>query len=119
MNEAGGGPRDVRIALVTAPDATVAERIVRALVGEGLAVCGNIVQGVTSIYRWRGEVHRDAEVLIILKTTGTAADRLTRRVADIHPYEVPEVLILPVESGHPPYLAWVVAGCATAGSETP
>ena len=118
MNEAPG-PCDVRIALVTAPDAAVAERIVLALVEDGLAVCGNIVQGVTSIYRWQSEVHRDAEVLIILKTTGTTADRLIHKVAEIHPYEVPEVLILPVESGHPPYLAWVVAGCATAGSETP
>ncbi len=111
------GDTGVRVALVTAPDAATAERIVTALVEAGLAACGNIVQGVTSIYRWEGAIHRDAELLIVLKTTAATADRLIHKVAEVHPYEVAEVLILPVESGHSPYLAWVAASCRPIGAE--
>ena len=98
---------DVRLALVTAPDAATAERIVNALVDERLAACGNILPGVTSIYRWRGVVERAAEVLIVFKTTAAAVDTLVRRVPELHPYDVPEVLIVPVPVGHGPYLQWV------------
>lgn len=98
---------DARVALVTAPDAASAEVLVRALVEEGLAACGNIVGGVTSFFRWQGALERASEVLIILKTTAEAAPRLTARVPELHPYDVPEVLVLAVESGHAPYLTWL------------
>lgn len=97
----------VRIALVTAPSREVAESLVRQLVEERLVACGNIVPGLTSIYRWEGEVACDAEVLIVLKTADEAVPRLTERVVELHPYEVPEVLVLPIEAGHDAYLAWV------------
>jgi len=97
----------VRIALVTAPSREVAESLVRQLVEERLVACGNIVPGLTSIYRWEGEVACDAEVLIVLKTVDEAVPRLTERVVELHPYEVPEVLVLPIEAGHDAYLAWV------------
>ncbi len=102
-----GAWTDVRVVLVTAPDVAVAERMVRALVEEGLAACGNVVPGVRSIFRWQGEIRAESEVLVILKTTAGDAGRLTARVAALHPYDVPEVLALPVASGHEPYLAWV------------
>lgn len=98
---------DARVALVTAPDAVSAEALVEALVEEGLAACGNIVGGVTSLYRWEGALERASEVLIILKTTAQAAPRLTARVPELHPYDVPEVLVLAVETGHAPYLTWL------------
>ncbi|HUH12173.1 MAG TPA: divalent-cation tolerance protein CutA [Longimicrobiales bacterium] len=98
---------DARVALVTAPDAESAEALVRALVEEGLAACGNIVGGVTSFFRWQGALESASEVLIILKTTAAAAPRLTVRVPELHPYDVPEVLVLAVESGHRPYLSWL------------
>lgn len=98
-----------RVVLVTLPDQAAAERLVDRLVGERLVACGNIVPGMTSIYRWQGRVERANEALVIFKTTAAGAERLIRRVPEIHPYDVPEVLVLPVESGHRPYLEWVSA----------
>jgi len=98
---------DVRVVLVTAPDGPTAETLVRRLLDERLVVCGNILPGVTSIYRWRGEVQQDSEVLVVLKTHEDLVAPLVRRVPELHPYEVPEVLALPVVGGHRPYLDWV------------
>ena len=95
--------------LMTAPDAEVAERLARTLVDERLAACANIVPGVVSVYRWEGEVQRDSEVLIILKTSAEVLDDLESRAVELHPYDVPEVLALPVRGGHGPYLDWVRA----------
>ncbi len=96
-----------RLVLVTVPGEAVAEGLVRALVDEGLAACGTIVPGVLSIYRWRGAVEREREALVILKTTVAAVARLLERVPELHPYEVPEVLVLGIEAGHAPYLEWL------------
>lgn len=98
-----------RIAFVTAPDPELAESLVRTLVEERIVACGNVLSGVTSIYRWEGGIERTGETLIILKTTASAGPRLVRRVAELHPYECPEVLIVPVESGYLPYLEWVAS----------
>ncbi len=111
----GGAASDVRVVLITAPSADVAEKLVRALVEEGLAACGNVVPGVTSIYRWRGAIHTDAEVLVVLKTTAARVGALLERAPVLHPYEVPEVLVLTVESGHAPYVAWVHASTVSSG----
>jgi periplasmic divalent cation tolerance protein len=97
------------VVLVTAPSHDVADRIVTTIVEEGLAACGNIVPGVTSIYRWEGTVQRDSEVLILFKTTGAVLSRLMTRVEEIHPYDVPEVLAVPVAAGSEAYTAWVAA----------
>jgi len=105
----------VRTVLVTAPDADVAEGLATTLVEEGLAACGNVVPGVTSIYRWQGALQRDAEVLVILKTTAARVEALRARVVELHPYEVPEVLSLSVSEGHGPYLDWVRDSVEAAG----
>ena len=97
------------VVLVTAPSLDVAESIVTTVVEARLAACGNIVPGLVSIYRWEGVVQKDAEVLILLKTTVGAAAALTERVVALHPYDVPEVLVLPVSAGSEPYLAWIRA----------
>lgn len=96
-----------RVVLVTAPDARTAEALVRTLVEEGVVACGNILPGITSIYRWQGEVEHETEVLVVFKTTPAGARRLAARVPELHPYDVPEVLILPVEGGHRPYMQWI------------
>lgn len=96
-----------RVVLVTAPDAAVAESLVRRVVEERLAACGNIVPGVTSIYRWQGAVEHETECLIIFKTTAAGAEALVERVPELHPYDVPEVLVLALEDGHAPYLGWI------------
>lgn len=96
-----------RVVLVTSPSEEVAESLVRRVVEEGIVACGTIVPGVTSIYRWQGTVERATEVQIVFKTTVSGADRLVRRVPELHPYDVPEVLVLRVDGGHGPYLDWV------------
>lgn len=93
--------------LSTAPNAEVAERIAAALVEERLAACANVLDAVTSIYRWQGKVEREREVLMVLKTSSDAAKRLELRLVELHPYEVPEVLVLDVRDGSVPYLDWV------------
>jgi periplasmic divalent cation tolerance protein len=102
-------PADAAVVLVTAPDHAVAERLVTMLVEERLAACGNIVAGVASIYRWEGAVERADEVLIILKTASSAVPQLSERVAALHPYDVPEVLALPVAAGLESYMTWIAA----------
>jgi len=98
---------DVRTILLTAPDAETAERIGRALVEERLAACANVVPGVVSVFRWEGAVRREAEALVIVKTVAARVEEVRARVVELHPYDVPEVLVLPVVGGHAPYLAWV------------
>ena len=97
----------LHVVLVTAPDAEVGARIGRALVEEGLAACVNLVPGVRSIYRFEGAVHDDAEVLLILKTRAALSSALAARVRALHPYQLPEVLALPVAGGSEPYLEWL------------
>ena len=92
---------------MTAPDGAEAERMGRALVEERLAACANVVPGVVSVYRWEGRVQRDEEALVILKTTGEGVPALKARAVELHPYDVPEFLALPVVDGHQPYLDWV------------
>jgi periplasmic divalent cation tolerance protein len=97
----------LRVALMTAPSADVAESIVAALLSERLIACGNITLPVVSIYRWQGETERAAEVLVIMKTTAPAVPALLKRIPELHPYDVPEILLLPVPEGYAPYLKWV------------
>ena len=99
---------DVLIALCTCPDAAVSGRIAEALVGEGLAACVNTLPGITSVYLWKGEVQRDSEVLLLIKTTQARLPELTGRVRQLHPYELPEVIAVPVSGGLPDYIQWVI-----------
>jgi periplasmic divalent cation tolerance protein len=95
------------VVLITAPNQEVAKTIARALVEERLAACVNLVPGLTSIYRWQGEVVEDQEVLLIVKTTTFAFPRLKERVLALHPYTVPEIIALPIAEGHGAYLSWL------------
>ena len=102
MNDTG-----VLVVLVTAPDTEVARRIASRLVEERLAACGNVVPGVTSLFRWEGAVRDEPEVLLVLKTSAGSLERLEARVRELHPYDVPEVLALPAVGGSEAYLDWV------------
>ena len=97
----------------TFPTPDKAAEVVRTLVSEQLAACGNLVGPVRSIYRWKGEVQDEAETLAILKTTRDRFEAMRARLVELHPYEVAEVIALPVEAGHAPYLAWVAAETTT------
>jgi periplasmic divalent cation tolerance protein len=100
---------EVRVLLVTAPDAETGARIARALVEEGLIACANLVPGIRSIYRWEGRVADEAEVLLVLKTRADRCAAVAARVKALHPYALPEVVALPVVDGSDAYLDWVVA----------
>ena len=97
----------IRVALITAPDLETATGIARALVEEHLVACVNLVPGIRSIYRWEGNIEEDAEVLLVVKTRADRADALVDRVAELHPYELPEVVMLPAVGGSLAYLDWV------------
>jgi periplasmic divalent cation tolerance protein len=97
------------VVLVTAPSSDVAAAMARTLVEEGLCACGNVVPGIRSIYRWEGKIHDDAEAMLVLKTERRLVPELKLRLGELHPYQVPELLVLPVEDGLPAYLAWVAA----------
>ena len=104
---------DGLLVLITAPDQTSAERIATELVEKRLAACVNIIPGLTSIYRWQGEMHRDPEVLILVKTVRAAWERLQETVCNLHPYELPEIMAVEVSDGLAAYLDWVAAEVRT------
>jgi len=95
------------VVLVTVPDREQAQRIAETLIAERLAACVNVVPGVWSIYHWRGKVERAAEELLLVKTRETHVARVAARVREIHPYEVPEIIALPVTAGSQAYLDWL------------
>jgi periplasmic divalent cation tolerance protein len=98
---------NIRAILTTAPNAEVGVLIARALVEEGLAACVNVIPGVRSIYRWGDEVQDDPEVVLIIKTRADRCEALAARIEDLHPYDVPEVLVLPAVGGSIPFLRWI------------
>ncbi len=93
----------------TFPDETTARAAAEAVVHEHLAVCVNLVPGVESLYRWEGKVNTSREVLAIIKTTAECYPVLEKRLHDLHPYQVPEVLAFPAPMVSEKYLAWVKA----------
>jgi periplasmic divalent cation tolerance protein len=95
------------VVLSTVGKAEDAERIGRALVERGLAACVNVLPAVTSIYRWKGTVEKDEERLLLIKTRAERFEALRQALVSLHPYEVPEVLALPIAHGHQPYLDWL------------
>lgn len=93
--------------LCTVPDQSVAESIATAVVGDGLAACVNIIAGIGSVYRWQGKIEQATEQLLIIKTTRAAYARLEERIAQLHPYELPEIIAVPIETGLAQYLSWI------------
>jgi periplasmic divalent cation tolerance protein len=100
---------DHLVVLSTVGRAEDAERIGRALVEGGLAACVNVLPAVTSIYRWKGKLEQEEERLLVIKTRADRFEALREALVALHPYEVPEVLALPVAAGHAPYLEWLDA----------
>jgi periplasmic divalent cation tolerance protein len=96
-----------KVIFMTAPDATTAQRIVQTLVEERIVACGNIMPGITSIYRWEDEVQTSHEVMVLLKTTESRAAQAVQRIAALHPYDVPEAVALDISAGLPAYMDWI------------
>lgn len=105
----------VIVALSTCPDEASAERIARILVGERLAACVNRLPGLASTYFWDGRLQQEAEVLLIIKTTAARLGELEARLRAVHPYELPELVALPVAGGNERYLQWVRTGVSRCG----
>jgi len=102
------------VVFCTCPDQAVAERLAAALVDERLAACVNLVAGITSIYRWEDQVQRDSECLLIIKTRQIIYPLLETRLQELHPYETPEIIALPIQAGAAPYLNWLAANTETS-----
>lgn len=92
-----------------------AESMARALVEDSLAACVNVAPGLRSIYRWNGSLQSDEEVVMLIKTTGDRFPALRDRLVAMHPYEVPEVVALPIVDGHDAYLRWIESATASTG----
>jgi periplasmic divalent cation tolerance protein len=95
------------VVLMTAGTKEEAGQIAQAVVEERLAACVNVIPGVTSYYRWQGEVQCDQEWLLVAKTRQALVNRLRKRVEALHSYDLPELITLPVTGGSEGYLAWV------------
>jgi len=91
----------------TLPDRTAADRVAHALVAERLAACAQVSGPIASTYRWKGEVERATECYCHLKTTVERLPALRNRLRELHPYEVPEIIAVPITDGDPSYLRWI------------
>ncbi len=97
----------ITLNLCTCPDRATAERLAQQLVERRLAACVNILPGITSVYLWQGAVAQEAELLLLIKTASERVEAMQQALAELHPYEVPEIISLPIASGHTPYIEWV------------
>ena len=103
---------NVKLIYVTAPSLADAKRIAETVVSEKLAACANFFDGMSSIFEWEGKLCREQEALLILKTTAERVAELTERIKELHPYDCPCVVALPVEGGNPDFLKWVCTATA-------
>lgn len=106
----------VFLILSTCPDADTAQRLARILVEERLAACVSLLSGAVSTYRWQGRVEQATEVQLLAKTPADRRDALMARLAELHPYELPEILAVETAAGLPAYLDWVTAETRTDAS---
>jgi periplasmic divalent cation tolerance protein len=95
------------ILLCTCPDDEVAADLSTRLVEQGLAACINRFPGLTSVYKWEGEMKSGTEVQLVIKTSAMAVDKLIEELQRLHPYELPEIIAVPITAGYGPYLDWI------------
>jgi periplasmic divalent cation tolerance protein len=100
------------LCLSTCSDQATARRIAETLVGERLAACVNLVPGMRSVYRWKGQVETSDEVLMLIKTSAQRLPDLRERLLALHPYELPELIAVEIADGLPAYLDWIAAESA-------
>ena len=98
---------EFRLVLCTCPDQATAQAIAERVVDEGLAACVNILPGVTSVYQWQGQRETAQEHLLLIKTSAPAYEKLEQRINGLHPYELPEVIAVPIQTGLAAYLGWI------------
>jgi periplasmic divalent cation tolerance protein len=108
--------QDVVMVMTNAPDLLLAKRIAHLLIEEQLAACVNIGTPMLSVYSWKGEIEGAEEIPMIIKTTVIKQQAMIERLVELHPYDVPEAVVLPVVDGYGPYLDWVRS--LTSGTRT-
>jgi len=107
-------PEKILLALSTFPDAEIARRISNQLVSERFAACANIFSSVESIYRWKEKIESGNEVFVLFKVSEDRQSAFQDKLRSLHPYDVPEIIFVPVASGLPEYLQWVAENCGQA-----
>lgn len=103
------------VVLMTAANAEEAERIAQALVDRRLAACVQILPAIKSVYRWKGEIESESEVLLLAKTVREKFVELERAVRAVHSYKTPEIIALPVNLASEPYLKWLIDSLGSSG----
>ncbi len=98
---------DVVLVLTQAPDQEIAKNIAYLVVEEGLAACVNIATPVLSIYKWKDDIERTEEIPLTIKTTWSRYAALSQRIKELHPYDIPEIVVVPVMAGDNAYIQWV------------
>src|SRR5712691_7211920 len=104
----------ILLALSTFPDAEIARRISNQLVSERFVACANILPSIESIYRWKDKIESGNETLVFFKLSEDRQSAFQDKLRSLHPYEVPEIIFIPVLSGLPKYLQWVAENCGQA-----
>jgi periplasmic divalent cation tolerance protein len=102
---------NILLALSTFPDAETARRISNQLVTEKFAACANILPAIESIYRWKEKIESGNETLVFFKLSEDRQSAFQEKLRSLHPYEIPEIIFVPVSSGSPEYLDWIVENC--------
>ena len=102
----------ILLALSTFPDHETAQRIANQLITEKFAACANILPSIESIYRWQEKVETGNETLVLFKLSDDRKSAFQEKLSSLHPYEVPEIIFVPVTGGLPEYLGWVVENCS-------
>ena len=102
----------VLLALSTFPDRETARDISNELVTKKLAACANILPAVESIYRWKEKIESGNEILVLFKLSEDRQSAFQEQLRSLHPYEVPEIIFIPISSGLPEYLRWVIENCS-------
>ena len=107
-------PEKILLALSTFPDVEIARRISNQLVTERFAACANVFQSVESIYRWKEKIESGNETFVFFKVSEDQQSAFQDKLRSLHPYDVPEIIFVPVASGLPEYLWWVAENCGQA-----
>jgi periplasmic divalent cation tolerance protein len=102
-------PTDYQIIFCTCPDKDTAEKIAHLLVEYKLAACVNIVPNIRSVYRWQGEIEQADEFLLLIKAQQATYSELENLIKTHHPYQLPEIIAVPIERGLPDYLNWIAS----------
>ena len=97
----------LQLVLCSVPNRETAEHIAETLVSERLAACVNIIPGIVSVYRWKETIEKDGELLLLIKTSRDSYEPLEQRIQALHPYELPEIIAVPIQTGQTDYIQWI------------